>query len=188
MFLRNLLLYWGVYPIISSQASESDIMINNAIGIALRKKYLHNDDRVVTVAGIPINSPVMLNTIRVHIISTILGKGSQGIGKMCIGRIVKAQNLNEAALKIRGTGREILLTKTIDASFESLLPKLTGVLLQEYSMIPPEEIAMLNPELVLISGVPDALSTFENDLIVSMDGEQKLIYEGVVEEKESRSM
>ena len=71
---RNLLLYWGVYPIVSGLASGSDVMINNALAIALQKKYICNSDRVVTVAGIPINSPVMLNTIRVHVISTILGK------------------------------------------------------------------------------------------------------------------
>ena len=36
--------------------------------------------------------------------------------------------------------------------------------------------------IVLISGVANALSTFENELVVSMGGEEKLIYEGVVEE------
>ena len=183
---RNLLLYWGVHPIITSQVSASDDMINNALAIALRKKYIRNNDRVVTVAGIPIHSPVMLNTIRVHIISTILGKGDEGAGGMCTGKIVKADQLSDAVLKIRGNQNEILLTKTLDETFKPLLPKVKGVILQEYSTVAPEEMLMLNRDLVLISGVPNAMSSFEAELIVTMDGEEKLIYEGVVEEKEGK--
>jgi pyruvate kinase len=136
------------------------------------------------LAGIPINSPVMLNTIRVHVISTILGKGSQGLGKMCTGQIVKALNLSEAILRIdQDRDDQILLTHTLEEEFKPLLPKLKGVILEEYSTIPHDEILLSNPNIVLISKVHDALATFENDLIVSMDGEEKLIYEGVVEEK-----
>jgi len=35
----------------------------------------------------------------------------------------------------------------------------------------------------MISEVFNALATFENGIIVSLDGEEKLIYEGVIEEK-----
>ena len=180
---RNLLLYWGVHPITTTQASSSVAMTNNAITTALRKKYIHNGDKVVMVAGIPLHSPVMLNTIRVYVIATILGKGLQGFGKMCTGRIVKVTDLSEAVLKIEGTGDEILLTTSLDTGFKPLLPKLKGVILEEYSTLPHEEIRMLNPDLVLISGVPEALEHSENEQTVSLDGEEKLIYEGVVEEK-----
>ncbi len=179
---RQLLLYWGIYPIVTGLATGSDAMINNALSIALQRKYVGNDDKVVTVAGIPVNSPVMLNTIRVHVISTILGKGLQGHGRMCTGRIVKANDLGEAVLRIQGTHDEILLTKTLDVSFKPLLPKLKGVILEDHSTMPPEEMSLLNPELVVIAGVPDACAAFEDDLTVTMDGEEKLVYEGVVAE------
>lgn len=181
---RNLLMYWGVYPIITEIVSESDEMITNALAIALRKKYLRNDDRVVTVAGIPINSPIMLNMIRVHIISTVLAKGTSGFGELCTGKLVKAADLGEAALKIQGTGNEILLCKTIDAGFKPLLRKIKGLILEEQTVISEEEIRMLNASIVVISGVADAFATFEHELIVSIDGREKLIYEGVVEERE----
>ena len=181
---RNLLLYWGVYPIITDIVSESDEMISNALAIALRKKYIRNDDRVVTVAGIPINSPIMLNMIRVHIISTILAKGTDGFGELCTGKLVKAADLGEAALKIQGTGNEILLCKTIDAGFKPLLRKIKGLILEEQTAVSEEEIRMLNPAIVVISGVVDSFATFEHELIVSIDGREKLIYEGVVEERE----
>jgi pyruvate kinase len=180
---RNLLLYWGVYPIVTEMVSESEEMVNNALAIALREKYIRNADRVVMIAGIPIHSPVMLNTIKVHVISTILGKGQHGFGKMCTGSIVKARDVNEAIRRIQGTGHEILVTKTLDERFKPLLSKTRGIILEEFVTLSSDEVFTLNPDLVVISGVPDALLTFENDLIVTMDGEEKLIYEGVIEEK-----
>ena len=180
---RTLLLYWGIYPVVTNVVSDSALMINNAISIALRKKYVRNSDKVIMVAGIPVQSPVMLNTIRVHIISTILGKGLNGLGKVCTGRIVKAHNLNEATRRIQGRGDEILLTRTLDKDFLSLLPKLQGIILEEYTTLSSQDILKNNSSLTLISGVPEALTTLEHDLIVTLDGEEKLIYEGVVEEK-----
>ena len=47
----------------------------------------------------------------------------------------------------------------------------------------PERIDAIEDRL-LISGVADAFATFEHELIVSVDGREKLIYEGVVEERE----
>lgn len=181
---RNLLLYWGVNPIVTELAYDSETMVNNAIGIALRKKYIHNQDRIVMVAGIPIHSPIMLNTVRVHVISTILGKGRGGWGKICTGRIVKASDFSEAVLRIRGTGDEILLTKSLNEVFRPLLRELKGIILEESSIISPDELLKINPAVVMISEVFNALETFENGIIVSLDGGEKLIYEGVVEEKE----
>ena len=180
---RNLLLYWGVHPILNSQESDSPVMVNNALRSALRKKYIHNNDRVVTVAGIPIHSPVMLNTIRVHVISTILGKGSEGIGKMCTGKILKIESLSDAVLNILGTEDSIVLAKTLTEDSKHILSRITGLILQEYSAIPPQEILSFNQDIVLISGVSNAMTSFENEQIVTIDGEEKLIYEGVIEEK-----
>ena len=180
---RNLLLYWGITPIVAKLAQDSETMMTNAIKTALHKKCLRNNDRIVIVAGIPVKSPVMLNTIRVHVISTILGKGKDGLGHICTGRIVKAADISEAVLRLHGEGEEILLTRRLDKAFKPLLRNLKGIILEEYSTISPEEMQLLNPNLVMISGVFRALDCFEEGIIVSMDGEEKLIYEGVVEEK-----
>lgn len=180
---RNLLLYWGITPIVAKLAQDSETMMTNAIKTALHRKCLRNNDRIVIVAGIPVKSSVMLNTIRVHVISTILGKGKEGLGHICTGRILKAVDLSEAVLRLHGEGNEILLTRRLDKAFKPLLRNLKGIILEEYSTISSEEMQLLNPNLVMISGVFRALDCFEEGIIVSMDGEEKLIYEGVVEEK-----
>lgn len=180
---RNLLLYWGIYPIVTEKVTDSDQMTINALKISLEKHYVHNSDRVVMVAGIPINSPVMLNTIRVHVISNVLGKSLKGVGKMVTGRIIKAKDLGEAALRVQGDGSEILMLRKMDDSYKPLLSKVSGVIIEEFTTISFEEMMMLNKNLVAVTGVQGAFESFEDDLIVTLDGEDRLIYEGVVEAK-----
>lgn len=180
---RNLLLYWGIYPIVTEKVSDSDHMTINALKISLEKRYVRNSDKVVMVAGIPINSPVMLNTIRVHVISNVLGKSTKGSGKMVTGRIIKAKDLSEAALRIQGDGSEILMLRKMDESYKPLLSRISGIIVEDFSTISFEEMQMINKNLVILTGVQGAFESFEDDLIVTLDGEDKLIYEGVVESK-----
>lgn len=177
---RKLLLYWGIYPIITDLVSDSDIMLNNALKTALDHGYVNNFDKIVFVAGVPIKSPLMLNLIKVHQICNILGNGKLGFGGKCWGKIIKAEDISEAILNIKGDNTEILLTKYLDDNFKPLLKNINGVILEGYSAIPWEDIKAINPNIVLISGVTKAMENFENNLIVSMDGEEKLIYEGVI--------
>ncbi len=179
---RNLLLYWGVYPIVTGIAADSEQMAQNAIAIALRNKLAQNTDRIVMVAGIPLHSPVMLNTIRVHVISTILGKGQKGLGQMCTGQIMKAQDAGEAALRLRSFNGDILLIPTLDETYTPLLSRIKGVIVEDLLMVSSEDIQRNNPKLVVVAGVPDACKMFEEGLTVTLDGEEKLIYEGIVEE------
>jgi len=177
---KKLLLYWGIYSVITDLVSDSDIMLNNALQAALDNKYVNNFEKVVFVAGVPINSPAMLNLIKVHQIANILGTGKLGFGGRCSGKIVKAEDISEAILNIKGDGTEILLTRYIDDNFKPLIKNLKGIILEGYSAINWDDIKLINPEIVLISGVTKAFDHFENNLIVSLDGEAKVIYEGVI--------
>ncbi len=80
MVQRRLLLYWGVEPLQCDLADNSDDMVNNALSVALAKGLVKTADKVVIVAGVPIHSPIMLNTIKVHFIGNVLAKGERGFG------------------------------------------------------------------------------------------------------------
>lgn len=178
---KKLLLFWGIYPILTELVSDSDIMINNALKSAIDNNLVQNFDKVVIVAGVPISSPIMLNMIKVHQICNILSKGSRGFGGITSGKIVKCQDISEAVLNIKGDKSEILLTKYIDTNFLPLMKGLAGIILEEFSSVHWDEIKKENPDLVYVSGVKNALKYLENGLIVSLNGEEKLVYEGVVE-------
>ena len=178
---RQMLLNWGIFPLLSEHVQDSELMIQKALRRALQSGYAKRLDKVVTAAGMPLNSPIPMNTIKVHFLGSILNRGHQGFGKICSGRIVMAENYEEAAVRLQEDGNEVLLTRSLDEHFRSLLPGLRGVILEETSALSPEEIREINPEIVYIAEVPNALGTFESSQIVSLDGEEKIIYEGMLD-------
>ncbi len=180
---RKLLLYWGVYSIISEVTSDSDSMLENAIEKGIKHDLLNPFDKLVILAGVPINSPIMLNTIRVHLIANVLGKSLRGYGKTVSGKIVKVKDVLEAKERIKGDGTEILLAKYIDELYKPILSKIKGYILEEFSSISWEEIHSINPELVALAGAYKATETLKDGQMVTLDGEEKLIFEGVARVK-----
>ncbi len=177
---RRLLLHWGVVPVLTEREEDSEAMIQGAISAAIREGFAKPLDKVVVVAGLPLNSPLLTNSVRVHVIGNVLGFGGRGFGGRCTGRIVKARTLEEAALALRKGGGEILLTHTLDESFIPVLRVVDGVILEGVSEMPWDLVKAVNPRLVYVSLLPHALDRFEDHLTVTLDGEARLVYEGAL--------
>lgn len=179
--VRNrLLLHWGVVPVQVQKEDDSESMIQGAIAAALREGYARPLDKVVVVAGLPLNSPLQTNSVRIHVIGNVLGRGGKGFGGRCRGRIVKAKNLEEASVALHKGGGEILLTHTLDESLIPIIRVVDGIILEGVSEMPWDLIRATNPNIVYVSQVGGAMSRFEDHLTVTLDGGEKLIYEGTL--------
>lgn len=178
---RQMLMLWGVFPMLADVVHDSELMLQNALRLSMQQNFVQRLDKVVTAAGVPVNSPIPLNTIKVHFMGNILNRGHKGFGKMCSGRVVKADNLDDAIVNLRRTGSEILLIRRLDRTFRHLLPEIRGIIVEDHAALSPEEMRRENPRLVFIAEVPEAFDRFETGQIVSLDGEEKIIYEGVLE-------
>lgn len=178
---RRLLLYWGVTPILVNKKDDSEAMVQGAISAAIQKGFASPGDKVVVVSGLPVNAPLAANNIRVHIIGNILGQGSRGFGGRCTGRIIKAENLKEANQLLRSHGGEILLTHTLDESFIPILRIVNGVIMEGTSGLPLKMIKEINPRIVYIAQVRNAMKQIEEHITVSLDGKERIIYEGALE-------
>jgi len=177
---RQLLLYWGIVPIVAEEVVDSEQMVQNAIRTALDRGLIGRNDRVVTTAGIPLHSAIPMNTIKVHILGNILNRGHEGFGTTQTGRVVKAMDAAEAQRRLRLDSTEILVAPVLTEDHVDLLPNLAGIVLEDRSQISHERIRELNESLVFISEVPNALYGIEDGITVTVDGEEKIIYEGVV--------
>ena len=180
MVQRRLLLYWGVHPLRCDLADSSDDMVNNAMAAALEKGLLRTSDRVVIVAGVPVHSPIMLNTIKVHFIGNVLAKGERGFGGYRSGKIVRAQDSLDAELRLKHDDTEILLTRFLTPDFLPLLKGLRGIILEESSWLSPEQIQGMSPGVAAIGSVPGAMSVFEDGFTVTLHGDEMVIYEGIL--------
>ncbi len=180
---RRLLLYWGVHPVLCDLADNSDMMQTNALAVALKQGLVKTSDKVVIVAGVPVHSPIMLNTIKVHFIGNVLAKGQRGFGGYRAGRIVRVVDSLDAELRLKHDGTEILLARFLTPDFLPLLTGLRGIVLEESSYLTPEQIRNTLPDAAVIASVPEAMTRLEDGLTVTLHGEESVIYEGIIAEK-----
>ena len=178
---RQLLIHWGIYPILTGHVSDSDTMIQNALRLAMQKGYTRRNDKVVTAAGIPLNSPIMMNMIKVHYMGNILNRGQRGFGAICSGNIVKAKNYDQAKQRLKLNGEEILLIPSLTGEYEPLLRHIKGVIVEDPPDISIEAIRAISPDLVFVSDVRDAYRQFEHNQSISLDGDEKIVYEGFLD-------
>ncbi len=177
---RQLLLHWGVIPVLTELVNDSDQMIQNSIRQALAAGYVKRLDRVVTAAGIPVNSPIMMNTVKVHFLGNILSRGHSGFGGVTSGRVVKCGDRDEAYRRLAHRGDEVLLVRHFEREYLDTIQGIGAVISEDKSPVPFDEIRESNPNLVFVSELPGAYAALENGLHVSVDGEELIVYEGVI--------
>jgi len=177
---RQLLLHWGIVPLLSDEVTDSEQMVQNAIRHAQDRGLIGQSDRVVTAAGVPLHSAIPLNTIKVHILGNILSRGKAGFGGKRTGRVVRTVDAEESHRRLVLDGTEILVTRTVDATMESLIPGLAGIVLEETSQVALDRVRTLNSDLVFISQVPEACQSIEDGITVTLDGDDKIVYEGTI--------
>ncbi len=178
---RQLMLTWGVIPLPTGHVSESELMIQNALRIAMEHGVINRLDKVVTAAGIPLNSPLMLNTIKVHFMGNILSRGHYGFGETCSGRILKTNSAKtEGRLINSGAAPPILLVHQLSEADLPLVPHARGIICEHALEVSPEAVRAVNESIVVISEVPEAFEKFEDGAFVSLNGSEMIIYEGLL--------
>lgn len=183
---RQLLLFWGVVPLHARMATESNEMIQNAIKVVLDAGIVQISDKVVLAAGVPLFSSLMLNTVRVLLVGNILARGNGGGSASqekvkTSGHIVQSSNAMEALAQLKKKkGGEILVCPTITEDYIPLLRLVNGVIAEKRSEISDAMMALVNPNLVWLTKVAGATSKLEDGLMVTIDGSQLLVYEGII--------
>lgn len=181
---RKLLLNWGIYPLCMPKiADDSEEMIQNSVKTAIDAGLVQKEDRVVLCAGIPLQSPIPVNTIRVLIIGNILARGRNGGNpencRKQTGRIVKAKTPEDALSLIKNKKGEILLCPVINEDWIPILRIVDGVIIIGKNELPQDIISMANPLIVWISEIGAAEKSLETGRIVTVDGKDLLVYEGI---------
>ena len=183
--LRTMQLYWGVYPCRAPLADVAEGMIQNAMKIAMETGIAGISDKIVLVAGLPLNSPNMVNSVRVLILGTILARSSSGgfvnpdITR-AQGRIIHAATPNDARAKFKHSGGDILVCKVLTSDYIPIVRIVSGVICEEISEITDDELRCTNPDLVWLTDVRHATKKLESGLTVTIDAKQLLVYEGSI--------
>ena len=181
---RLMQLYWGVRSCRTQLADETESMIQNAMKIASDTGMASLSEKIVLVAGLPLNSPYMVNAVRVLILGTMLARASSGGFanpdiKRIRGRIIHAATPNDARDKLILLGGEILVCSVLTKDFIPIIRVVKGVICEEISEITDIDLYNTNPDLVWLSNIR-AAKKLESGLTVTIDAEQLLVYEGSI--------
>jgi pyruvate kinase len=182
---RVMQLYWGVYAHETARADETEGMILNSIRVATESGAAGISDKILLVAGLPLTSPHMVNTVRVIMLGTVLARSAAG---GCAdpniirakGRVIHAATPFEAREKLMSSGGEILICKTLTEEYTPIIRFVNGIICEGVSEISDERLRETNPHLVWLTHVRNATEKLESGLTVTIDAKQLLVYEGIL--------
>jgi len=183
--IRTLQLYWGVYPCYAPVADETESMIQNSMRVATKTGAASISDKIVLVAGLPLQSPNMVNTVRVLIIGTILARSTSGgfsnpeITRVQ-GRIMFASNVTEARENIMLKKGDILACRILTKDFIPIVRIVKGIICEEISEITDADLHSVNSDLVWLTHIRHTTDKLEPGLTVTIDAKELLVYEGSV--------
>ena len=182
---RAMQLYWGVTACLRQRVDESESMIQDTMKAVLDTGAAGMADKIMLVAGLPLNSPNMVNTARVIILGTVLARSSAGgyanpeISR-ARGRIVHASTPAEARDSIMSFGGEILVCRELTEDYTPIIRIVSGVICEGISEISGQELRDINPNLVWLTHIRHATQKLESGLSVTLDAKQLLVYEGSI--------
>jgi len=183
---RIMQLYWGVYTCITPEVGDSDSMIHNTMKVVSETGTAGISDKVVLIAGLPLESPNMINTVRVVIIGTVLTRSNSGGHAnpeiiRAQGKIIHAATPDEARKKIMSSGGgNILACKELTEDYISVISTVSGIICEGVSVINEQKLRLINPNLVWLTNTRDAAKKIEEGLTVTIDGKELLVYEGTI--------
>lgn len=174
--LRRLSLVWGVYPQISQRATTTDEMLDFAVQESVNSTIVKRGDLVVITAGVPVGETGTTNLMKIHIVGDVLAK-AQGIGrKSAYGRVVIAQDANEALNKV--TEGAILVTIGSDRDMVPAIEKCSALITEEGGLTSHGAVVGLNLGIPVIIGVENATKLLTDGQEITVDAARGVIYNG----------
>jgi len=183
---RVMQLFWGVHTFIRPWVEDSESMIQKTIKVVSDSGVAEISDKIMLVAGLPLNSPNMVNTVRVLIFGTVFARTSSGghahpAIKRASGRVIHAATASEARKKYMSLGGgEILICDVLTEDYTPIIRLVSGVICEGISEISEEQLGYINPRLVWLTHIRNAANQLESGLTVTIDAKEMLVYEGTI--------
>lgn len=173
--MRKLALTWGVYPIKSASAGNTDEVIEKSIEASKEAGYIKNGELVVITAGVPVGVSGTTNLIKVHVISEVLGNGV-GIGNGTVEGIARIADSN-GEIKDFQKG-DIIIAKSTDKDMNKYIEDAAAIVTEFGGMTSHAAIVGLNLNTPVVVSVSDITETVKDGDIITVDAKAGIIYKG----------
>ncbi|MCK8825768.1 pyruvate kinase [Fuchsiella alkaliacetigena] len=173
---NQLILSWGVRPVLTEGTDSTDEMIQASVQGALAAGYVQTGNLVVITAGSPAGVPGTTNLLKVHVIGEAILQGT-GIGKKAAtGEVCVVKTASEANEKMERD--MILATSSTDKDFMPALEKAKAIIVEEGGLTSHTAIVGLNLGIPVVVGAKDAVEVLRDGDLITVDSVRGLVYKG----------
>ncbi|NLK72673.1 MAG: pyruvate kinase [Clostridiales bacterium] len=173
---RKMSLVWGTVALLRDKADNAEAIFEKSIEIALEKGYINSGDLIVITAGIPVGVSGGTNTMKVHIVSKVLLKGTSIGNNSSIGRVCIVHNAEEAQRKFRAG--DIIVAVSTDKEMMPFIEDAAGVITEEGGLTSHAAIVGITLNKPTIVGAEDATVKLQDGMIITMDTLRGFVYLG----------
>ncbi|WP_176719953.1 pyruvate kinase [Desulfuribacillus alkaliarsenatis] len=176
---RQLLLSWGVIPVLGQDSKSTDEMFRVAVDAAMQLQSIKSGDIIIITAGVPVGQPGTTNLMKIHAIGDILGKGI-GVGEKSISGKARVCTSNQQAIKEMVDG-EILVIYSTDKDTMSAIGKAKAIITEESGVTSHAAIVGISLGIPVIVGAKGILQKLKTGDEITVDASRGLIYAGRAE-------
>ena len=171
---HQLALFWGVHPLLSRRAPDTDTVIEEAVRTACDAGLVHEGETVVITAGTGGHMVGTTDLIKVYVLARTLARG-QGVGSNAVmGRVRRLEGpLGKDVVLYHD---EIVVTRRTDRSFVHLLEHAAGLITAEGGQDSHGYLLAAEQGLPTIVGADNVDALQEGNWIV-LDAEQGVVLE-----------
>lgn len=172
---RELVLFWGVFPLLSQRGANTDAVIADAVEAAQRAGYVKEGDVLVVTGGSVEGGGGTTNLMKIHLIECVLARGL-GLGdRKVIGRVRRLASPVPSDILIESD--EIIVTERTDRTFLPALHRSLGLITADTGANSHCRLVALEMGLPAVVGVSEGVDAFEDGMHIVMDAKRGLVYE-----------
>ncbi len=167
--LRRTSILWGTMGFVIEKGETTDEVIENTMEEALKRGLIHRKDVLVVSASDPSGIPGTTNVIRVHIMGSIIGRGTAfGSAHVC-GFVVLDPNYNKDSSQ-----NTVLVVETMP-DLEIIL-RFDAVIIDSYCYDPAILKKAEKKGVVIMAGVRGIIDRVKEGEILNIDPERGVIW------------
>jgi pyruvate kinase len=174
--MRNMSIYWGVYPLQLEEMYSTDQIIKAAVDVSLEKGYIENGDVVIITAGVPVGVSGSTNLLKVHIVSELLYKKIGYGNDTVIARARVAKNAQE--LRDKFEDGDIIVMNSTDKDVVEFMERSSATIVAEGGLTSHAFIVGLNLGIEVIVGAEGCTSEIRDGEILTVNGKRGVVYRG----------
>lgn len=174
---RQLALSWGVVPIMSKMANNTDELFDSAIDAAEKTNLIKTGDLIVITGGAPLGISGTTNIMRVHLVGDVLVSGT-GINQLSTTARVCVATGEEVFESFKNG--DILVTDVVSAEMISILKHAKGIICEEPGVANNAAVLGMALDIPVITGAKCATKILKSGTTVTLDAKSGKVFGGAV--------